>query len=311
MMNQFGRVTVLVLVLSGSVLMGMGASHPQNRPGAAQPGLPGVGGGLYGPGAEGGPIDPSTGLPAGLPIPETWQEKAPKDISFKNLPCGEVVRLLREYFPKMNFIVDPELDGETVQIEQLRNVTLEDILSALNLASRGAIRATPVKDNIVSLQRGGVRMRPEKMCRPFGLSRYLSGKGDAGINEAMKDLQDALQTCWKMMSEANGSGGNAGEPLMNLHKGTMLLLVVGTPEQLDVVSQVVGQLQPSMPAFPGGGNQPQGAGQGMMPPHQAGPTPAPGFGAPGGPGPEAGRGQGPGPNPGKPGDSTNKPRPGR
>ena len=70
-------------------------------------------------GPEGGPVDPATGLPVGPAIPETWQEKAPKDISFKNLPCGEVVRLLREYFPKMNFIMDPELDVEVRSSEFL------------------------------------------------------------------------------------------------------------------------------------------------------------------------------------------------
>jgi hypothetical protein len=189
------------------------------------------------------PIDPATGLPMPVPVPETWQKKSPKDINFGGLPLGEVTKTLREYFPELNFLVDQDVAGETINIEQLRNVTLEDILTAINLATKGLIRAVPVNDHLIHLTQGtSLAEQPKVVCRTFSLANYLAVRSDEDSSKALADLEDALKTCWKLLAEADSNARSSREPVMSLHKPTKLLIVAGTTEQLDTVAQVVSQL---------------------------------------------------------------------
>src|SRR5690349_17969084 len=99
--RRLAMVTIVGLMLTSTgILCGQSRERPA-QPGVpgglvypaqdAQPGRPGVPGG-FGSGFAAGaaPVDPATGLPTDVAIPETWQEKVPKDISFKDLPLGEV-----------------------------------------------------------------------------------------------------------------------------------------------------------------------------------------------------------------------------
>jgi hypothetical protein len=192
-----------------------------------------------------GPIDPTTGLPLPPQPPEAWQKKCPKDISFDGLPLGEVTKLLREYFPESNFLVDQDVENEPIHIEQLRNVTLEDILTAIELSTKNSVRAAPVNDRIVHLSSALSQEKPKTVCRTFNLSNYLLSRSDPNDQAlALADLEDALKTCWKLLAQAESNPKPLPEPVMSMHKATRLLIVAGTSEQLDTVAQVVSQLDP-------------------------------------------------------------------
>jgi len=199
-----------------------------------------------------GPIDPTTGLPLPPQPPEAWQKKCPKDISFDGLPLGEVTKMLREYFPEMNFLVDQDAENEPIHIEQLRNVTLEDILTAIELCTKNSIKAAPVNDRIVHLFSVLPQETSKTVCRTFNLANYLALRPEE-TGQALADLEDALKTCWKLLAQAESNPQPSREPVMSLHKATQLLIVAGTQEQLETVAQVVSQInsQPASPIQPG------------------------------------------------------------
>lgn len=196
-------------------------------------------------------IDPATGLPLAPLPPEAWQKKCPKDISFQGLPLGEVTKMLREYFPEMNFLVDQDVENEPIHIEQLRNVTLEDILIAIDLSTQGSVKAAPVNDRIVHLSSALRQERPKTVCRTFNLANYLASSPEE-TGQALADLEDALKTCWKLLAQAESNPQPLPEPVMSLHKATKLLIVAGTQEQLDTVAQVISQLDTFAGTLPPG-----------------------------------------------------------
>src|SRR5436190_3551330 len=84
---------------------------------------------------------------------DPWQRRIAKT-SFDGLPLVEVVKILaqKDFFPEVNSVVPPELREVPVNVMELRSVTLEDIFTAIKIASDGQLVANVLNDRMFSFE---------------------------------------------------------------------------------------------------------------------------------------------------------------
>ena len=201
-------------------------------------------------------------------VESAWQRQI-HEVYFDNLPLTEVANFLSQQFPELNFIVPEGARDENVPPLKLRNVTLDEILKAIELASEGRIRGgvpntgfainqatgLPLADanarrNLVTFSIGSLpgilppaRM-PEKaevLCRVFSLGPYLAYyRSEKEVDAAIQSLYEALDIAWNMLGKQVRI---VNKPELKIHPGTKLLIAVGREQELAVIDQVVKQLQ--------------------------------------------------------------------
>jgi hypothetical protein len=208
-------------------------------------------------------VDPTTGLPVApaKPIPETWSKEI-KDFKFDGVPMGEIVVYLQEKVTGINFVITPDAAEYVLPPVRLSSVTLEDVFTAIRIISSGEIQISPESAMLVSVTRIAPPAKPrgfKKSCVAYNLSLYLQGKQGPELEQSMKDVEDALERCWKMLDQANNQ--RYERPALSLHAPTKMLIAVGEPDQLMVIEQIVRQLEASVNPLIGGG----GLGGGMAP----------------------------------------------
>ena len=202
-------------------------------------------------------------------IAKAWQRRIP-ELNFDQLPLDEIVKLLRNQFPELNFIVKQKARNESVLLV-LRSVTLEEILKAIEPATEGRVVVlwpTNNGDRLVIFDRASqaVPVDPstglpfpnsgKKICRVFNLSDYFAMNPD--VDDSIKEIQNVLQTAWSMMREANAE--DEPMPTLSVHRGTKMLVAVGRPEDLVILSQVVSELQGHTAGVPLEGKPPKWSG---------------------------------------------------
>ena len=189
---------------------------------------------------------PGPGVPMGAAKPLTIGNPNKRLVRLDNidgLPLVEVVKMLGEKFSEVNFIVPNDVRELPVNLFELRNVNLQEILRAMELSSKGKIRAQPVSESMVVFNSGpaGGPGERQAICRGFSLNRMLAGKSPEEVDAAMAELESALKQGWKMLQDYNQQ--DEKQPDMSFHRTTKLLIVVGTPDQIETVSQIVTELQ--------------------------------------------------------------------
>ena len=108
------------------------------------------------------------------------------------------------------------------QMEAERAQALAEAQRAQSLAQAARTRIDPVTGQFITAE-------PPKATRVFPLGNYLE-------NYRIEDITTAIQTAWEMMPEKT-----AGE--LKFHKDTRLLIAVGSPEQLNLIQEILGSLQ--------------------------------------------------------------------
>jgi hypothetical protein len=187
-----------------------------------------------------------------------WERRIP-EIEFLTGPASDVARELGHHFPEVNFVM-PKGDLAFFLDLQLRAVSLGEILKALEMTTEGQIQSRMETERLVTFQ---VRSRPQTngskpVLRAFNLQNYLrmfpsvdpqTGAVLPKKEEQEKDrerrifqLHEALQASFDMMRRANPNNENIKMPEIDIHSEPALLIVVGTPESLKVVDQIVGAL---------------------------------------------------------------------
>ncbi len=200
---------------------------------------------------------------------DPWKRRLP-EVQFDNVPLSEVANHLSAQFPEINFVLHPNVKEIPVLL-RLRSVTLDDIFTALDISTQvggqgvdpttgmavpgGGLHVNKLNDRMVSLSYGqpAAVYVVKPVCRAFSLSRYLAGKSEKDVDAALNDIEEALQIAWKMLQAGEQSKSKAQQPSLNLHRATKLLIVVGQPEQVEVVEQVISQLDGGVAASGAGG----------------------------------------------------------
>lgn len=192
---------------------------------------------------------------------DPWNRVIP-ELQFDNVPLKDVVDYISEHVPEINFVIQAPVSTIPVSLK-LRSVKLDDIFTALDICTKqtagggidpstglptpgNTLEIKKLSDRMVSFvaYEGSMRgMATMTVCRAFSLSRYLAGKADKEVNEAMTEIEDALQTAWKMLQVSDPANAKLVRPQLNLHRATKLLIVVGQPQQVQVVEEVINQLE--------------------------------------------------------------------
>ena len=139
----------------------------------------------------------------------------------------------------------------------LRSVTLEEILKAIGPATEGRVQVIWNDNDRLVIFDQASRALPvdpatgqpfpnsgKKICRVYNVSDYLNGLADKDADKAIAEIQNVLETAWKMLRDAN-SDIDEPIPTLSVHRGTKLLIAVGRPEDLMILDQVVTRLQGS------------------------------------------------------------------
>ena len=170
------------------------------------------------------------------------------DVDFKDATIDEVIGFLSKKGEGFNAVVQQNVKNLKVSLK-LRNVTVQQVLSALPFATEGGVELEDLPDGIVGVKAGvqpqsvgedGLPIRPE--CRIFSLASYLAGKDEKAGAVAIEQFQRSLDAAVQMLNDASPQA-RAKTPQMQVNPETKLLIAVGLRDDLAVVEQLVGALQ--------------------------------------------------------------------
>jgi hypothetical protein len=173
-----------------------------------------------------------------------------KEIEFDQDPMFEVVDFLRDNMSdeNVNFVLSDEIADVEVNV-RLRNVSFSQLTKAIEMASGGRVQIEAVETGLYHVRPGEVAsVRTQPILRVFNLSKYLSGKADQEAARAIEDLMDTVEMAFDMLNDAKRSAigsrsAKSKKPLdSKFHPGTKLMLVIGSPADVEVFHEVTSQL---------------------------------------------------------------------
>ena len=213
-------------------------------------------------------IDPQTGLPI-PPQPESdWKDANWKDpdivladVNFENLPISEIVSFIRERFKGEFDIILPVgvSDGGTfngmpvaatdwkteawLQLH-LKNVTASELFNAMNMVFENDKKPLrwELKINghrqvallrVLVQQNPGLALGQEPTRRIYFVGDLIGDEKNGGMS--MEQITKTITDVWQMTDTENGS--------IQFHKEAQLLIVSGTPNQVEFVEQTLSALQ--------------------------------------------------------------------
>ena len=173
----------------------------------------------------------------------TPKPKTLPDIEFQDASLTKIVSTLRGKFPNKNFVETGD-SADTFEVSLiLRNVSLENILRGLEIASLSQVKVFQhTSDSLIEIR---LEKRPtppelEPQFRAFSVANYLP-KDRSQVQETeekMMSLYDLLQEALQSFS-ADGSESVR----LRIHPGAKVLLASGTPRQMQVVEQILYAVQ--------------------------------------------------------------------
>jgi len=216
-------------------------------------------------------VDPATGMPLASAAPE-WKDPEWKDpeitlanVFYDSIPLSEVDKILSEQFKQQFDVLLPgntqgmiyqgnqqvparwnfDWTSEPIQL-RLKNVTASEIFAAMNLLFennrtplrwelkmnghrqiallRVLVDPVPQPDPFASPPPG-----PEAQRRVYFVGNLTGDEKGGGMT-----MEQIIKTCTDVWQMANASGGN-----IQFHKDAQLLVVTGTPNQIDFMEQTL------------------------------------------------------------------------
>lgn len=190
-----------------------------------------------------------------FPDSEIWLMSL-DEIDFLEMPLYDITDFLRAQFPGLNIIILDEVMDVEVRL-RLVNVTLQDIILGIELATDGLVTVEPVNERLLRFAlspdatAATAQRQSQPLTRVFNLSSYLEGKAEADRERALQDLEHVVATAWEATEAINDSiPGRHGKRLPSVkiptathfHSGTQLLIVVGPEEFVQLYEMIVAEL---------------------------------------------------------------------
>lgn len=209
----------------------------------------------------GGPVfDPRTGLP--ISQEPDWKDPNWKDpdivladVNFEELPISAIVSFIREHFKGEFDIIVPtgitdggifnglpvratDWNNETILQLHLKNVTASELFNAMNMLFEND--KTPLRWELkinghrqIALLRVLVdpnpNVAPAAVRRIYFVGDLIGDEKNGGMS--MEQIIKTITDVWQMADTANGN--------IQFHKDAQLLVVSGTPSQVDFVNQTL------------------------------------------------------------------------
>jgi hypothetical protein len=187
------------------------------------------------------------------------------DITLKELTLAEAAEAFRQSWDGLNVIVPPSVADLQIGPLQLRQITIENLCLVIPAATDGIVEATFDRDTFLTFRPTVAIERTQPICRIMSLTPYLAGKPEKDAEKAIVELQDAVVQACRLLAKARRSG-RLEQPEFSVHQSTKLLIVVGSPESVNIVEEVVNALSGGpVPATSIGGGAGDAGGGGPMP----------------------------------------------
>jgi len=225
----------------------------------------------------GGPaptFDPTTGMPINPPADSDWKDpnwKDPdiviKEVNFDGMAIADVANYIRDQFKNEFDIILPvatvgegtvnQLTGIPVSITdwktdiavqlRLKNVTASELFNAMNLMF--ANDETPLKWELkvyghrqIALLRTLVNQIPNAVPPPKHEVRKVYFVGDliGDQKSGGMTMQQIIKTITDVWAIANANGNGAS---IRFHEDAQLLVVTGSPDQIDFMEQTLNALK--------------------------------------------------------------------
>jgi hypothetical protein len=187
------------------------------------------------------PLPPvATPAPATTPSATTTGELKEKrfSVQFNNTKLEPVMDIIRAQLPDLNIVVPPSLADAPVGPLKLRNINVEGLIRAIEAATDGRIHGEFDGDAYLSFSATQNVPQPESVCRVLSLQRYLTGKKGDEVKRAIEDLNEVVAMARDHLENAR-NGIQLKAPEFSVHPSTKLLIVVGSPESVAIVEEVV------------------------------------------------------------------------
>jgi hypothetical protein len=195
-------------------------------------------------------IDPATGLPPVLPHPVVlpdWKDPDWKDpdkvlpeVSYEGLPLGEIARNLRDQFKSHFDVLLPGDDSHNIPINlRLKDVTASEVFNAMNLVFEND--KIPLRWELkmnghrpTALLRELAESKPVLVPEPpaeepkrtvFFVGDLIGDEKSGGMT--MDQLSKTISEVYQLSFP-----GNVG---LQFHKAAQLVIITGTPDQLNFV----------------------------------------------------------------------------
>jgi hypothetical protein len=163
------------------------------------------------------------------------------DVTLKDLTIAEAAEVFREQWDGLNVIVPPSVADLQIGPLQLRQITVENLCLIIPAATDGIVEATFDRDAFLTFRPTVAIERTQPICRIMSLTPYLAGKPEKEVEKAIVELQDAVVQACRLLAKARRSG-KLEQPEFSVHQSTRLLIVVGSPESVNIVEEVVNAL---------------------------------------------------------------------
>jgi hypothetical protein len=163
------------------------------------------------------------------------------DINLKDLTIAEAAEAFRQQWDGLNVIVPPSVADLQIGPLQLRQITVENLCLIIPAATDGIVEATFDRDAFLTFRPTVAIERTQPICKIMSLTPYLAGKPEKDVEKAIVELQDAVVQACRLLAKARRSG-RSEQPDFSVHQSTKLLIVVGSPESVNIVEEVVNAL---------------------------------------------------------------------
>ncbi|MBI5386431.1 MAG: hypothetical protein HZA90_17305 [Verrucomicrobia bacterium] len=158
----------------------------------------------------------------------------------KPATVANVIENLRDQAIHADFVLSPGVAEIVVSNLTLRSADLRSALQAIGAATGDKLRVFPLGERNLYALNLGQAPRPEKSLEAFNLSPVLDSLGPRDSKAVAQQVEEITQFILATIKNFDQrTKQERGTPLVSFHAGTGLLLVIGHPEQLEIVSKIV------------------------------------------------------------------------
>jgi len=158
----------------------------------------------------------------------------------KPATVANVIKDLSDQAPHADFVLSPGVAEIVVSNLTLRSADLRGALQAIGAATGNKVRVLPLGERNLYALTLGEAARPEKSLEAFNLSPVLDSLGPRDSKAVAHQVEEITQFILATIKNFDQrTKQERGNPLVSFHPGTGLLVVIGHPEQLEIVSKIV------------------------------------------------------------------------
>jgi hypothetical protein len=131
-----------------------------------------------------------------------------------------------------NVILSPEIEGIPIAELKLKNAGVNLVAEAITIATGGSVRATVRQEDTLFLVGG---KKSGRQLEAFNMSGYLAQIPPEKQEQALNTLENIVLNSLLTLQE----GQLAQQPGFRFYSDAKILVVIGTPEALEVTRKIV------------------------------------------------------------------------